>query len=678
MITNDPQAPHNTLGYDVADMLERLRWRLRDELRYCTADGVLIKNAIVEDALAMRPQLLQLLLGNDPDDPLRRNFFAEVAGVQVFDKVRFQRFVMNKRFLADSYTAFKNKIGLTTDDEHFLADSHEVVLTWPYKDCILEGGQTKDDARRRETFWSEILAPDQITQLTAPKALTNFKRYSSDGVQTEGIQLRDDDNLIIKGNNLLALYSLCERYRGRIKLIYIDPPYNTGNDSFGYNDSFNHSTWLTFMKNRLTVARDLLTPDGVIFVQCDDNEQAYLKVMMDELFRRENFVTTIHCQMSTTQGMKVRSAQNGNIVKNGEYIHVYSKDGRQDIAKHPLYDIRLTYDEHYSLYIKDGVIYPLTELYDYRFPKDLANKKALSLAEAYQKSEEFAEIVRTHLAEIVCTDKVTGFDISEELKEGEYKTYIRDDKEYLLTLNGAGRIRQLLRLSDSWGVTDSYKNPEGLRKIRGDWWEGFYLDMGNVSKEGSMRFANGKKPERLIHQLISMTTSEGDIVLDYHLGSGTTAAVAHKMGRQYIGVEQMDYIEDIAVERLRKVIAGEQGGISKSVDWQGGGDFVYCELASANQAYIDKIQRAETEEKLLDLWEEMQQRAFLSYKVDPRDYSTLAKELTDLSLEGLRHFLIDVLDKNLLYVPLSELESSEHSNLCAEDRRLTHTFYHEP
>ncbi|WP_418800575.1 hypothetical protein [Porphyromonas sp.] len=143
-------------------------------------------------------------------------------------------------------------------------------------------------------------------------------------------------------------------------------------------------------------------------------------------------------------------------------------------------------------------------------------------------------------------------------------------------------------------------------------------------------------------------------------------------------MEQMDYIEDIAVERLRKVIAGEQGGISKSVDWQGGGDFVYCELASANQAYIDKIQRAETEEKLLDLWEEMQQRAFLSYKVDPRDYSTLAKELTDLSLEGLRHFLIDVLDKNLLYVPLSELESSEYSNLCAEDRRLTHTFYHEP
>lgn len=654
------------------EMIELLRLQLLMSDRYCTADGVLIKNAIVEDALALRPELIRLLL----DSPkLRANFFTEIEGVQIFDKIRFQRFVMNKRFLADSYTAFKNKIGLTTDDEHYLADSREVVLTWPYKDCLLEGGQTKDEARRRETFWSEILAPDQITQLTTPKAFAHFKRYSSTGVQEKDVQLSDQDNLIIKGNNLLALYSLRKKYRDRIKLIYIDPPYNTGNDSFGYNDSFNHSTWLTFMKNRLEVARDLLAPDGVIFVQCDDNEQAYLKVMMDEIFRRDSFVTTIHCQMSTTQGMKVKSAQNGNMVKNGEYIHVYSKDGHKNIAKHPLYDIRLTYDEHYNLYIKDGIIYPLSFLYDYKFPKDLTNKKALSLAEAYQKSEEFADIVSVHLTEIVRTDKVTGFNVSQELKNGEYKTYVREQKEYLLTLNGNGRIEQLLRLADSWGVTDSYKNPIGLRKIRGDWWEGFYLDMGNVSKEGSIRFTNGKKPERLIHQLISMVTEEGDIVLDYHLGSGTTAAVAHKMGRQYIGVEQMDYIESVAVERLKKVIAGEQGGISKSVDWQGGGDFVYCELACANQTYIDQIQQAETQQELLDIWAEMQQRAFLSYKVDHKSYNNLAKELTDLSLEGLKHFLIDVLDKNLLYVPLSEIESEEYNCLSDEDKRLTNAFY---
>ena len=643
MITNDPQAPHNTLGYDAADMLERLRWRLRDELRYCTADGVLIKNAIVEDALAMRPQLLQLLLGNDPDDPLRRNFFAEVAGVQVFDKVRFQRFVMNKRFLADSYTAFKNKIGLTTDDEHYLADSHEVVLTWPYKDCILEGGQTKDDARRRETFWSEILAPDQITQLTAPKALTNFKRYSSDGVQTEGIQLRDDDNLIIKGNNLLALYSLRERYRGRIKLIYIDPPYNTGNDSFGYNDSFNHSTWLTFMKNRLTVARDLLAPDGVIFVSLDDNEAHYCKVLMDEIFREENFLNDViwNSTKSVTNTALISVSHTHNLVyfKNKEY------------------------------FIKNRTEFRLAENGE-GFSNPDNDPRGVWKADPFQvggwRPNQQYEIVNPKTGKSYFPNEGCSW-------KNDYKKFqelLADNRIVFGTTGGAGPQRKRFKFE-----------AEERGRVAKTIWE----DVGTTTNGtqhlkkmfGSMVFSN-PKPESLIQRVIELSTEEGDIVLDYHLGSGTTAAVAHKMGRQYIGVEQMDYIEDIAVERLRKVIAGEQGGISKSVDWQGGGDFVYCELASANQAYIDKIQRAETEEKLLDLWEEMQQRAFLSYKVDPRDYSTLAKELTDLSLEGLRHFLIDVLDKNLLYVPLSELESSEYSNLCAEDRRLTHTFYHEP
>ncbi|MFR6434817.1 DNA methyltransferase [Porphyromonas sp.] len=643
MITHDPQAPHNTLGYDAADMLERLRWRLRDELRYCTADGVLIKNAIVEDALAMRPQLLQLLLGNDPDDPLRRNFFAEVAGVQVFDKVRFQRFVMNKRFLADSYTAFKNKIGLTTDDEHFLADSHEVVLTWPYKDCILEGGQTKDDARRRETFWSEILAPDQITQLTAPKALTNFKRYSSDGVQTEGIQLRDDDNLIIKGNNLLALYSLCERYRGRIKLIYIDPPYNTGNDSFGYNDSFNHSTWLTFMKNRLTVARDLLAPDGVIFVSLDDNEAHYCKVLMDEIFREENFLNDViwNSTKSVTNTALISVSHTHNLVyfKNKEY------------------------------FIKNRTEFRLAENGE-GFSNPDNDPRGVWKADPFQvggwRPNQQYEIVNPKTGKSYFPNEGCSW-------KNDYKKFqelLADNRIVFGTTGDAGPQRKRFKFE-----------AEERGRVAKTIWE----DVGTTTNGtqhlkkmfGSMVFSN-PKPESLIQRVIELSTEEGDIVLDYHLGSGTTAAVAHKMGRQYIGVEQMDYIEDIAVERLRKVIAGEQGGISKSVDWQGGGDFVYCELASANQAYIDKIQRAETEEKLLDLWEEMQQRAFLSYKVDPRDYSTLAKELTDLSLEGLRHFLIDVLDKNLLYVPLSELESSEYSNLCAEDRRLTHIFYHEP
>ena len=526
MITNAPQALHNTLGYDAADMLERLRWRLRDELRYCTADGVLIKNAIVEDALAMRPQLLQLLLGNDPDDPLRRNFFAEVAGVQVFDKVRFQRFVMNKRFLADSYTAFKNKIGLTTDDEHYLADSHEVVLTWPYKDCILEGGQTKDDARRRETFWSEILAPDQITQLTAPKALTNFKRYSNDGVQTEGIQLRDDDNLIIKGNNLLALYSLCERYRGRIKLIYIDPPYNTGNDSFGYNDSFNHSTWLTFMKNRLTVARDLLAPDGVIFVSLDDNEAHYCKVLMDEIFREENFLNDViwNSTKSVTNTALISVSHTHNLVyfKNKEY------------------------------FIKNRTEFRLAENGE-GFSNPDNDPRGVWKADPFQvggwRPNQQYEIVNPKTGKSYFPNEGCSW-------KNDYKKFqelLADNRIVFGTTGDAGPQRKRFKFE-----------AEERGRVAKTIWE----DVGTTTNGtqhlkkmfGSMVFSN-PKPESLIQRVIELSTEEGDIVLDYHLGSGTTAAVAHKMGRQYIGVEQMDYIEDLPCSLGRLAAASPPRGL---------------------------------------------------------------------------------------------------------------------
>ena len=218
------------------NLLEELKTTLQSDERL-VIDGKLVKNKIVELALAMDADLIGLLLKNVL---LKKHFFADVGGTYVFDKVAFQSFVSNKQFLPDSYTAFKNKIGLTSDNE-YLSESKEVVLSWPYKDCVLQGGQTKEEQKRKEIFWNETLAPDEIDRLLDPKVLTNFKRYDKEGehkVESIGI----DDNLIIKGNNLLALHSLKKQYAGKVKLIYIDPPYNTGSDSFGYNDSFNHST----------------------------------------------------------------------------------------------------------------------------------------------------------------------------------------------------------------------------------------------------------------------------------------------------------------------------------------------------------------------------------------------------------------------------------------------------
>lgn len=270
-------------------LFQELEQLLRPHSVYCTEDGVLLKNSIVEAALQLRPDLLKLILNNEK---LKANFFTDVEGMLVFDKVRFQKFVMNKRFLPDSYTSFKNKIGLTTDEGDFLVESREVVLSWPYKDCVLEGGQTTEDAKRNEVFWNEILAPDEINRFTEPKVLTNFKKFDADG-EHKVESISKADNLIIKGNNLLALHSLKKNYAGQVKLIYIDPPYNTGNDSFQYNDSFNHSSWLTFMRNRLTAAKELLREDGVIMVHLDYNEVHYCKILLDEIFGRNNFINEI-------------------------------------------------------------------------------------------------------------------------------------------------------------------------------------------------------------------------------------------------------------------------------------------------------------------------------------------------------------------------------------------------
>ena len=263
--------------------------------KFCK-DNELFKNNVVEAALKLNTDLIKLLL---TDNKAKETFFIDIEGVMVFDKVKFQKFVSNKQFLPDSYTAFKNKIGLTANGE-FLTDAKEVVLDFPYKDCVLEGGQTKEDQKRKEIFWNETLAPDDIDRLFEPKAFTNWKKYDKDG-EHEVTDISLEDNLIIKGNNLIALHSLKEVYRGKIKLIYIDPPYNTGNDSFQYNDSYNHSTWLTFMKNRLEVAKELLANDGVLVIQSDDNEQAYLKVLMDGI-KYLNFVSVVAVKAKSSAG----------------------------------------------------------------------------------------------------------------------------------------------------------------------------------------------------------------------------------------------------------------------------------------------------------------------------------------------------------------------------------------
>lgn len=646
---------------------------------YCTEDGVLIKNKIVEAALELRSDLIAKLLTHDG---LKHNFFTEISDVMVFDKVKFQKFVMNKRFLPDSYTSFKNKVGLTNEDGDFLSESREVVLSWPYKDCVLEGGQTKEDAKRNEVFWNEILAPDEINRLTEPKVLTNFKRYDADGEhEVENISM--DDNIIIKGNNLLALHSLKKKYAGKVKLIYIDPPYNTGNDSFGYNDNFNQSTWLTFMKNRLDVAKKLLSDDGVICVQCDDNEQAYLKVLLDSM-EGIRFINCVAVKMSEASGVKMNHAKQ-RFPKLKEYILIYVKDGYQGFYTIDKYKIS-QWDKENNLFL-DGLtlenrnILKELEYKDFNSQEDidLANKilKDVSIVSLSEKlsslnleGKEFDSWLFENAYRIIKTAGSSSLaDLVKSLKnipEQNIASAISKEGVMFFYICNFNRETRQPRLQVIFADSNIYKNPC-------DFWQDIKTT-GAIANEGGVNMKNGKKPEKILHRLISMITQKQDIVLDFFGGSGTTAAVAHKMNRRYISVEQMDSQISLITTRLNNVISGDTTGISKVVSWQGGGSFVYCELARANYKFADEIERASTTNELLSIWQQMQETGFLSWKVNLKEIDVNTEEFSALDIEDQKRFLIECLDKNLLYVPYSEIDNAEFA-ISENDKKINNKFY---
>jgi adenine-specific DNA-methyltransferase len=589
----------------------------------------------------------------------------------------------------------KNALYSDTQDE-FVEHINKVVINFPFKNCVLECGMTKEDNKKREErFLSRTTDKKKIDTFLEEKVLTNFKLINENG---EKNLTKDDDieffdkngelkqNLLIKGNNLLALHTLENQLAGKVKLIYIDPPYNTGSNSFNYNDNFNHSTWLVFMKNRLEIAKKLLRDDGVIFVQIDDNEQAYLKVLMDEIFGRENFVKTIHVQMSVVQGNKVRAAKNGNIVKNGEYIHVFSINGNKNIGFKPLYE-PTEYDTHYSIYIDANYNeIPLTDfcllnndIKNLLILANLIKKDKLSinnLGKAYNEIEIFRHFIHDNAQNIARIHSMVAVDeakIEKNLFLNKTYKYIYKNKVYLYGVDTKGQIKARLLLSDKLKKCDDYYSSYKISTIRGDWWAGFHIDMGNINKESITTLKDGQKPERLLKNIIEFATQPHDLILDYHLGSGTTCAVAHKMNRRYIGIEQMDYIEEISKVRLQRVIDGEQGGISKAVSWQGGGSFVYFELKKYNQKYVQQIIQAESKEHLNKIYKQIQQNAFLQFWFDKKDFENKNGYET-LNLDEQKNKLLEILDENQLYLNKKDVQDSKHQ-VSADEQILTEQFY---
>lgn len=502
--------------------------------------------------------------------------------------------------------------------------------------------------------------------------------------------LKNRPNLLIKGNNLIALHSLKEYFRhqseqNKVKLIYIDPPYNTGSDSFNYNDRFNHSTYLTFMKNRLEIARELLRDDGVIFVQCDDNEQAYLKVLMDEIFGRENFVNCITCKVKSAGGLTTDTemffdcaeylicyAKNSNYLTYNsikietEIINSNSKTAKQ----YNKIITNIQYDKKEFVAKKDDITYYKIKKGDFEI-KNLPIKEMNEQDFFNNRNEIFRLTALSGGIGKKLKNHIEDFTNNEDLFVFEYIPSKGKDKgilsQYLL-YKGA-TITMLNKLVK---IDERNKRLVKLEPISNiiidDLWQG-------ISNEGGIQFKNAKKPETLIQRIIEISTNENDLVLDFFAGSGTTLAVAHKMKRSYIGIEQMEYIESITKERLKKVIEGEQGGISKAVSWSGGGNLIYCELASLNAKFIEKIENSSDENELNQIYENLQKLAFIDYRVDIQN-DLKDDEFLNLDFTSKKRILKKCLDRNMDYIPYADIDDSEYK-IDERAKKLNKIFYGE-
>ena len=638
---------------DALHLYHELEQLLRMNSRYCMDDGTLLKNRIVEDALSLNPLLVKLLLGNDK---IKAVFFQDVEGVVVFDKVKFQRFVSDTQFLGGSYTMFKNKIGLTDENGRFINESREVVLSWPYKDCVLEGGQTKEEAKRNEVFWNETLAPDEVNRLTEPKVFSHFKRYDKDG-EHEVEHLTNADNFIIKGNNLLALHSLKKKYAGKVKLIYIDPPYyfrkNLSTDTFKYNSNFRLSTWLTFMRDRLECAKLLLAPSGTIWIHMGDDGMHYLKMVADQVFGSEHFVGTL--PRRTRSG---KSDVPFNFSQDFDWLLVYTNvDEKQAVMG------RTVERKYYETDDYPGKPWRLA---------DLTSQKT-----AQERENSFFTMVDPKTGKEYPPSEKRTWCVTKDTFQYHYnRGYIvfPDDYDFLKISKPYGR--KFKYEDDANGKLSSVISDCQIQQFL----KSLLYDCKNEAGNDEIDKLFGRdefgyaKPENLIKTIMEVTTQEGDLVMDFFSGSGTTAAVAHKMKRHYIGCEQIDNQIELNKNRLVQVIAGEQGGVSKAVGWQGGGSFVYCELAKANAKFADEIEMAATTQQLEEIWTRMKSTDYLNYKVNIKDVDENVTSFETLSLEDQKRFLIECLDKNLLYVPLSDIDSDEYG-VTDEDKRLTREFY---
>lgn len=630
-------------------------------------DGTVNKNKIIQDLDVYDKNLIGKFIENET---IIKHFTIEINGNIILKTNKLIELFEADEYWQDSYTKYSKKIGLTVNGK-FIDEFTEVVLDFPYKDTILKASMSKedmdnDDLRSDEPFLNEVIAKEEIDVLLDKKILVNTRKYDKDGEHPVD-NFNEEDNLIIKGNNLLALHTIKEKYYGKVKLIYIDPPYNTNEDSFKYNDKFKRSTWLTFMKNRLEVAYELLNDNGVFAVQCSFHEYAYLKVLMDNIFGEDKHILTFNCLVRHPERSMTADKKFNDVV---EYILIYSKSN------------------------------------DYVFPKIRKEKTNDDYIYTVNIKEEPKEILTlgSKKVEVYTPDQyeiIKGEPSNKKLKTLSIRGSLREK-------NSSGRfyVKYLEHLKESYPPMTLFKVPDmgddglGYRLFHlpkegnknGSYFQGmpqsseyteipypnflnFVEEYNRVNEQGGVELRNGKKPEQLLKFLIELLTDTNDLILDFFMGSSTTQAVAHKLNRRYIGIEQMDYIKTISVERLKNVINGEQSGISKEVNWQGGGSFVYVELMEKNRGFLKSIIDAKNQSEIHNIFKFMIEEAEidLDFRVD---LEKVKDTLHELSLDDQKRILFKIIDKNQLYYNYSEIDDENVRDLINDnDYKFNKSFY---
>lgn len=627
-------------------------------------------------------KLLEPLLKNAQT---KKAFFSPVLDSFVFNTAKFKEF-LEYSSACNSYSKYLGeKIGLYMGDSSLL-DRNEVVLNFPFKDCVLEGGQRKEDgldtyyeyddkkseytekqSKRREVFYNEVLAQDEIDSLFSPKAFCNTKRYEK-GKSEKCIKVNRDaelntkrglpedtitDNLIIKGNNLLALHSLKKEFAGKVKLIYIDPPYNTRNptaDTFIYNNNFKDSTWLTFMRNRLEIGKKLLSKDGCLIIAIDENEHSYLGVLLHELFDTEyeiHNITIVH---------NPRGVQGTNFSYTNESAYFVIPKGKKSIV-----DRKIAPDEIEWRNLRDNGGESLrTDAKNCFYPIIVKNEKIVGFGEVLLDDRKHPK--------------------QEEKKDGYSYIYPIDiqgiERKWRYARQTVEGIKDLLRVKKVKNHLEIElgKNFGTFRTV----WQDARYDANEYGKKlindlvPNCPFSFPKSLWNVYDCLYSVVGKDKEaIILDFFGGSGTTAHAVEELNkndngkRQFILCEQMDYINTVTVPRVAEVQKRNEGG-----------SFVYLELAKKNETALEQISDCKSLEELTELFDELCSKYFLHYNVRVKEFrkEIESERFKQLNLKQQKEMFSRMLDLNQLYVNTDD-RHDKNTGLTNDDITITEDFY---